>query len=139
MRIEPNGEQKVDIISLKGYKYGKKFDTYLSNTCPCVPRYHSTFGRPTLYEEVSQELQNREQDSKRWKRDAAPIVAYKDRLIFRKDTKNIVESEITVLDEHGIMIVYQESINDMLMIEEEMIKIGSYFLNKEELAHHIGG
>ena len=39
-----------------------------------------------------------------------------------------------VRDEHGIQIVYEEALNDMLLLEEELIKIGSYFLNKAEMS-----
>lgn len=81
-------------------------------------------------------MENKDIDPLQWKGDSRVIAAYKDRLIFKKDGKSLVKSEIAVLDEHGIRIVYEEAINDMLMLEEEMIKIGSYFLNKAELAHH---
>jgi hypothetical protein len=30
--------------------------------------------------------------------------------------------------------MYAESLNDMLLLEEELIKIGSYYLNKAEVA-----
>ena len=45
---------------------------------------------------------------------ASPIVSYKDRLIFIKCETNLLESQIEVLDQHGIRIVYEESFNDML-------------------------
>jgi hypothetical protein len=45
--------------------------------------------------------------------------------------------EIKVLDEHGTPIVYEESVNDMMQLEEEMVKIGSYFLNKSEFENHM--
>jgi len=48
-----DGEPRADPVSLKGYKYNKQFNPRLTSTCPCVPRFHTTFGRPTLYEEVS--------------------------------------------------------------------------------------
>ena len=41
-----------------------------------------------------------------------------------------------VRDEHGIQIIYEEALNDMLLLEEELIKIGSFFLNKAEMAQH---
>ena len=81
-------------------------------------------------------MENKDIDPLQWKGDSRVIAAYKDRLIFKKDGRSLVKSEIAVLDEHGIRIVYEEAINDVLMLEEEMIKIGSYFLNKAELAHH---
>ena len=50
----------------------------------------------------------------------------------------MLETEICVLDEHGIKVVYEEAINDMIQLEEEMMKIGSYYLNKAEFAKHSG-
>jgi hypothetical protein len=52
-------EVKADPVSLKGFKYNKRFDPRLTPTCPCVPRFHSTFGRPTLYEDLSAELERK--------------------------------------------------------------------------------
>ena len=139
-RISPDGEQYVDPISLKGYKYNKSFNPQLSSTCPCVPRFHSTFGRPSLYEEVSEELERRDLDQAYWRSEARPLLSVKDRLIFKQRLEASPEDcEIAVLDEHGIRVVYEEAINDLLQLEEEMIKIGSYFLNKAELAQHTGG
>lgn len=40
--------------------------------------------------------------------------------------------DIQVVDEYGIKIIYEESLNDMLEIEEELLKIGSYYINKHE-------
>jgi hypothetical protein len=37
-----------------------------------------------------------------------------------------------VFDEYGVKIIYQESLNDMLEIEEELIKVGTYFINQAE-------
>lgn len=50
----------------------------------------------------------------------------------------MLETEICVLDEHGIKVVYEEAINDMIQLEEEMMKIGSYYLNKAEFSKHCG-
>jgi sialic acid synthase SpsE len=32
--------------------------------------------------------------------------------------------------------VYEETLNDMLQLEEEMMKIGSFYLNKAEMLQH---
>ena len=37
--------------------------------------------------------------------------------------------DVTIYDEYGIKIVYKEALNDMLEIEEELIKTGTYFIN----------
>jgi hypothetical protein len=41
-------------ITLKALKYNKAFSPQVSSTCPCVPRYHVSFERPRLYEELSE-------------------------------------------------------------------------------------
>lgn len=128
----------TDPVSLKGYKYNKRFNPALTSTCPCVPRFHSTFGRPTLYEDVSQEMERRHGDDGKWRARATSIPAYKDRLVFKRTTSGHAGCEIAVVDEDGTKIVFEEALNDMLLLEEEMLKVGSYFLNKAEFQQHTG-
>ena len=35
-------------------------------------------------------------------------------------------------NEYGMRIIYYESLNDLAELEEELIKIGSYFINRYE-------
>lgn len=42
--------------------------------------------------------------------------------------------EVTILNEFGQKIVYEEALNDMVELEEEMIKVGSYYVNRYEYA-----
>lgn len=42
--------------------------------------------------------------------------------------------EVTILNEFGQKIVYGEALNDMVELEEEMIKVGSYYVNRYEYA-----
>ena len=37
-----------------------------------------------------------------------------------------------MLNEFGHQIIYAESLNDMLALEEEILKIGSYYINHHE-------
>lgn len=37
-------------ISIKGYKYNGLFNPQTSSTCPCMPKYHCSFGRPRHFE-----------------------------------------------------------------------------------------
>ena len=39
---------------------------------------------------------------------------------------------MTIFDEFGIKIIYEESLNDILEIEEELLKIGSFYISKHE-------
>ena len=139
VEFDSNGKEiPVDPVSLKGYKYNKQFNPRLTSTCPCVPKFHSTFGRQTLYEDLSAEMERNNLGGKHeWRQDAKTKPAGVDRLIFREG-KSSLETEITVLDEHGIAVVYREALNDLLLLEEEMMKIGSHYLNKAELDKHLG-
>lgn len=38
-------------------------------------------------------------------------------------------------DQYGIKVIYEESISDMLQIEEELLKIGTYYINHHEFAY----
>ena len=129
---------KEDVVSIKGYKYNKQFNPRLTSTCPCVPKFHSTFGRPTLYEDRSQEIEKQGLPGQELQFVASPKKASLDRIIFKQGSKNLFDSEIQVLDEHGIEVVYREALNDLVLLEEEMMKIGSYYLNKAELDKHLG-
>ena len=100
-----NGEPRSDTVSLKGYKYNKKFNPRLISTCPCIPRFHTTFGRPTLYEEISESFQKRETlDNIKhgWRFEAKSIPAGHDKIIFVEGQKSLIDSEFMVRDEHGI-------------------------------------
>jgi hypothetical protein len=37
--------------------------------------------------------------------------------------------DITVYDEYGIKVIYEEAMNDMLEIEEELLKAGTFYIN----------
>ena len=51
----------------------------------------------------------------------------RDRIIVDQDLE-----EIQIINEFGQKIVYSESLNDLVELEEEMIKIGSYYINQHE-------
>ncbi len=69
----PDGQTLYDPVSLKGYKYNKRFNPQLTSTCPCVPKFHTTFGRPTLYQDVSKEIESKLLEPGRWRAKANPI------------------------------------------------------------------
>ena len=51
----------------------------------------------------------------------------KDRIIVDQELR-----EVQILNEFGQKILYSEAINDLVELEEEMIKVGSYFINQHE-------
>ena len=48
---------------------------------------------------------------------------------------NEFEQDITVFDSHGIKIIYEESLTDMLLLEEELLKIGTFYIGHHEFAY----
>ncbi len=112
---------KDELYELKTLKYNKQFNPRVSSTCPCVPRYHVTFQRPRLYEEYSDQADRGE--------------IFQESLIRRHDGKqdrwDIDEdhNDVTITDDYGVKIMYQEALNDMVEIEEELIKVGTYYIN----------
>ena len=55
-----NDKYKGHPIMIKAYKHNKSFNPKVSSTCPSLPRYHVTFGRPRLYEDVSKQIEKNE-------------------------------------------------------------------------------
>jgi hypothetical protein len=105
-------------------KYNKSFSPVTSSTCPCVPRYHVTFNRPRLYEEVSKELERGDLSTYSLVKRAE---GQQDKWEVDEDSK-----EVTVYNEFGVKVIYKETLNDMLEIEEELIKVGTYYINQAE-------
>ena len=52
------------------------------------------------------------------------------RFMGKQDKVEIDETnqDIMILDEYGIKVIYEESINDMLQIEEELLKTGTFYI-----------
>lgn len=55
-------------------------------------------------------------------------------LTVKRDKILVEESKkfVTVYNEFGQPIIYSEALTDMVALEEELIKIGSYFINQHE-------
>ena len=43
-------------VTLNCYKYNGLFNSKVLSTCPLLPKYHRTFGRPNLYETMREEF-----------------------------------------------------------------------------------
>ena len=113
-------------MTVNCYKYNGLFNPHSLSTCPMLPKYHRTFGRPSLYESLSGEVDRKTRPLHQSEEMACLMV---------KRDKIIVDSEkqlVRIYNEFGQPIMYDESINDMVALEEELIKIGSYFINQHE-------
>lgn len=52
----------MDPVTLKAFKYNDCYDPTVTSTCPIVPKHHRTFGKPSIYENVSQKVQREQHD-----------------------------------------------------------------------------
>ena len=39
-----------------------------------------------------------------------------------------MNKDVTLYDAYGIKVIYEESLNDLLDLEEELLKLGTYYL-----------
>jgi len=115
-----------DPVTINCYKYNGLFEPKVLSTCPMMPKFHRTFGRPSLYESVKNEVDR--------KTNKLHDVDEMKSLIVKRDKIIVVEErqEVRVFNEFGQPIVYSEAITDLVALEEELIKIGSYFINQHE-------
>ena len=122
----PKGKEDPDPITIKAYKYNGLWNPQATSTCPLVPKYHRTYGRPSLYESIAQEI-DRKTHPLHNQQEMESLALKRDRIIVDQELR-----EVQVLNEYGQKILYSEAVNDLVELEEEMIKIGSYFINQHE-------
>ena len=118
--------EEADPITIKAYKYNGLWCPQATSTCPLVPKYHRTYGRPSLYESMAQEI-DRKTHPLHNQQEMESLSVKRDRIIVDQELR-----EIQILNEFGQQILYSEAINDLVELEEEMIKVGSYFINQHE-------
>ena len=107
-------------------RYNKKFSAQIQSTCPIVPKYHATFGEGIERQEVSAEQEClKDLDPK--KVQAQSIMNRIDKIVENKAHKCYI-----VTDDYNVNIMYDASLADMQNLEQEMIKICSFFINKIE-------
>ena len=92
---EEKEDDKFDPVTLKAFKFQGRFNPKTTSTCPMVPKHHRTFGRPNLYETLSQELDRKSNTLHRVDQ-AESLMVKKDRIIVKYEKK-----EVDILNEFG--------------------------------------
>ena len=92
-----------------------------------LPKYHRTFGRPNLYESMREEFDRKNNNANHTMEEMKSLIVKRDRILLVEERQ-----EVKVLNEYGQPIVYNEALTDMVALEEELIKIGSFFINQHE-------
>ena len=123
-----DGQLKTEItlVDMKQFKYKGKFCNKIFSTCPVLPRFHATFGEPIEFQPLNVELE-RVGLIKHATDESVKLMGRVDHI--EVDGKN---KEVYVRDDYGIYIMYECVLQDMKDLEEEMLRIGSFYLNKHE-------
>ena len=103
------------------------FNNKVYSTSPFYPKFHCTFGEPTIRETTSQEYDNTKKN--------AGVSRGSIRFMGRIDHVEIDDAseEVYVKDDFGIYIMHDCCLQDMKVLEEDLIKTGSYFISRQEV------
>lgn len=119
------------MASVRMYKVNGTFNNKVFSTCPSVPKFHCTFGEPTM-----RQTEDMEMDSSS---NRGGISKQSLKLMGRVDHIELdeVQEEVYVKDDFGVYILYDCVLQDMKGMEEELIKICSYYINKAEVLQDV--
>jgi hypothetical protein len=96
------------------------------STCPILPKFHIAFGEPIERQEVSTEFEvNKKADPK--KDESLRLLG---RIDFIKEHPQ--SGFHLVQDDFGVNVMYDCTFADMRALEQELLRIVSYFINKLE-------
>lgn len=117
--------------SVRMYKANGSFNNKVFSTCPSVPKFHCTFGEPTM-----RQTEDMEMDSKA---SQGGISKSSLKLMGRVDHIELNEKleEVYVKDDFGVYIMYDAVLQDMQGMEEELVKICSFYINKMEVLQDV--
>lgn len=100
---------------------------FLYSTCPTIPRFHQTYGQSFDRQEMSKEISagQRIMDHKRL--ETKKFLGRIDKIY-----KNAEHEINLVQDDFGVHIMYDSAFTDMRSMEQEVLKICSFYINKAE-------
>jgi hypothetical protein len=111
----------VDIMKIK---FNEKFKNHVYSTCPILPRYHATFGEPIERQEMSSEIENSKvADNK--KEEGKKLLGRIDEIFYNEKLEYYF-----VKDDFNEYIMFDCALLDMKSLETEVLKIGSFYINK---------
>ncbi|CDW75700.1 UNKNOWN [Stylonychia lemnae] len=119
---------KTNLLDVKKWKYNGQFHNHMLNTCPIIPQFHSTHGEPLQDKFTQQDFTDSKSTTKTHV--TRKSSSYLTRMDFFK--VNEESKEIFVIDDYGMYILYDCSLDDMVQLDKEILKIGTYFIKKNE-------
>ena len=120
-------ESDIDhFVSIKGFKHKKMFKPKITASSPSLPKLHMAFEGSSKHYSVSEEedvLNSGEMPSEQAKR-------LRGRICKREFNPNF--NDVKIIDEEGTSILYDSALHDIVSLEEELIKIGTFYIRKQE-------
>ena len=115
-----------ELIDINRFRYNQAITNPIYSTCPIIPKYHVTFGEPVDRQEVSHEYEQT--------KDADPKKGQAQKLMGRQDRIELHEPSdcYIVTDDYGVNVMYDTVFSDMRALEQELLKICSFYINKVE-------
>ena len=126
--IFEDGQMKVEstLFDMKRLKFKGRFNNRIFPTCPVVPRFHSTFGEPIDFQPINVEME-RVGSIKHATDEGVKLMGRVDAV-----EVDIKSQEVYIKDDFGIYIMYDCAMQDMKDLEDELLKVGSYYIGKHE-------
>ena len=115
-----------EMIDINRFRYQKQLSNIIYSTCPIIPKYHTTFGEPIDRQEISSEFEQT--------KDADPKKGQAQKLMGRVDKIWLDETNdiYVVTDDYGFNLMYDCTFMDMRAVEQEVLKIVSFYINRVE-------
>lgn len=97
-------------------------------TCPVMPLFHSKYGEPLDDKMLHNEMSDSKSISK------FHITRQSTLLLTRMDQFKVDEEtrEIFVIDDYGMNVMFDSSLDDMVSLDSQLLKIGTFFIRKNE-------
>lgn len=116
-----------NMASLRMYKINGLFSNKVLATCPSYPKFHAAHGEPLTRMTMDEEMDR----SANYKSISEQSIKLMGRIEFIELNENL--QEVYIKDDFGIYIMYDCVFQDMKGLEDQLIKIGSHFIQKAEV------
>ena len=117
-----------DIADLRQWKYKGMFNARMLATCPVMPLFHSRYGEPKDDKFINADFIDSKSINKfHLTKQSTLLLTRMDRFKINEETQ-----EIIVIDDYGMNVMFDCSLEDMVALDSQLLKIGSYFVRKNE-------
>ena len=127
--IKANQFDKQNLLDIRKWRLNNKFHNQMLSTCPIIPQFHSAHGE-ALDDKfmVNQDILDSSATTKTHiTKKSSSYLNRMDQFIVDEEAK-----EIYVQDDYGMYLMYDCSLEDMVQLDNELLKIGTYFVRKSE-------